>query len=266
MSGSEVLIVLILISAGFIRGAFGFGDALLAMPLLAMLLPLTAATPLMAFTALIIAAVILATEWRAVDLRAASVLIIAGMAGVPIGIRLITVVDAAIVKTCLGLLLIGFSLWSLVRPNPAALVHDRLAPFFGFTAGILGGAYNTSGPALVIYAALRKWEPSKFRAMMQAYCLVGCVWIIAMHTWSGNVTATTVRLTACAAPFIVFSTLAGQRLTSKLGTERFVKMVYVVLILLGMGLIASGLLVDSQPESAQQSAAAGIRAGVPFRV
>lgn len=245
MSGADILIVLILISAGFIRGAFGFGDALFAMPLLATLLPLRSATPLMAMTAMLIAVVILVREWRAVDFRAAAVLIAAGLLGVPIGIWLIGVVDARVVKGLLGLLLIAFSAWSLRKPRLIQLRSDRLAPAFGIAAGILGGAYNTAGPPLVIFAALRKWEPSKFRAMMQAYCLVGSVWIIAMHAHFGNVTKNTLWLTAVACPFVVVSTLTGQRLTSKLATDRFVRLVFVVLVFLGLGLIFSGMVPSS---------------------
>lgn len=241
MTGPEVLIVLILVSAGFIRGAFGFGDALVAMPLLAFFLPLQSATPLMAIAALLIAIVILATEWQEVEFRAASILIIAGMIGVPIGIWLIGTVDPRVVKSCLGCLLVGFSTWSLWKPRLLTLDNDRWAPAFGVVAGVLGGAYNTAGPPLVIYAALRRWPPQKFRAMMQAYCIVGSIWIITMHTGYGNVTRQTLFLSAVAAPFIVVSTVVGQRLTAKLATQRFVKMVFIVLLILGATLILSSL-------------------------
>ena len=40
---------------------------------------------------------------------------------------------------------------------------------FGFFAGILGGAYNTNGPPVVIYGSLRKWSPATFRATLQGY-------------------------------------------------------------------------------------------------
>ena len=48
-----------------------------------------------------------------------------------------------------------------------------------------GGAYNTNGPPVVIYATLRRWPPSRFRATMQAYFLPSSLLIAAGHGLAG---------------------------------------------------------------------------------
>lgn len=239
MNVHEVIIVLILGSAGFIRGAFGFGDALFAMPLLVFVLPSAAAAPLMAFAALLIAIVILLREWQEVAFGSVLLLTGAGIIGAPIGIWLLRTVDERIVKSILGAVIIAFSAWSLWRPGQLKLNDDRTAPLFGLFAGILGGAYNTAGPPLVMFATLRRWTPQRFRATMQAYCLTGSLWVITWHGIYGNITEQTMRLLTMAVPGIILCTLAGQKVTARLGTERFVRMVFGALILLGILLILS---------------------------
>ena len=114
LTTTEILIVLILIGAGLVRGAFGFADALFAMPLLSLLIPGRAASPLMALAALLIAIVIIAREWRDLDFRSAALLICFGLIGVPLGIGMLRSVDDRIVKSLLGLVVIAFSIWSLL--------------------------------------------------------------------------------------------------------------------------------------------------------
>jgi hypothetical protein len=52
---------------------------------------------------------------------------------------LLTRVEGAIVKACLGLFLAGFSAYSLLRGTKVVLEDDRLAWPFGLTAGMLAG-------------------------------------------------------------------------------------------------------------------------------
>ena len=117
MTTELAAVVGIMSLAGFVRGAFGFADALLAMPLLVLVMPVAAAAPLMAMIALLIAIVILLREWSALEFRSAAVLILSGMVGIPVGVRALDVVDQSIVKTILGTVVILFSVWSLWNPS-----------------------------------------------------------------------------------------------------------------------------------------------------
>ncbi len=241
MTGVDVVIVALLVTASFIKGALGFADALFAMPLLVLLMPVSTAAPLMAIAALWTSVIILSREWKDVDIRPAALLIASSMVGIPSGIWLLNHVDQRIVKSVLGATLIVFSVWSIRRPGSIQLQTDRLAPVFGFTAGVLSGAFSTGGPPMMIYASLRRWSPQKFRSTMQAYSLVGSGWVITAHSLAGNVTAHTLNLLLVAAPLIFIGTLTGQRMTKYLATERFIQLVYIVLLLMGAGLVASGL-------------------------
>ena len=93
------------------------------------------------------------------------------MFGIPFGLLLLTTVAEPVVKAVLAAVIIAFSAYRLVGRSRFELQDDRLAWFFGFGAGVLGGAYGMNGPPLVAYGALRRWSPEQFRATLQGYFL-----------------------------------------------------------------------------------------------
>ena len=259
MTGEFVLITSIIAGAGFVRGALGFGDALFAMPLLALLIPTITAAPLVALTATLIAAVILIRDWRHVVWRPATLLTVFGLLAVPFGVWLLKSGDDRLVKGLLASVVLTFSIWSLWKPDRFQLRNDRLAPVFGIAAGLLGGAYNTAGPPLVIFGTLRRWSPEQFRATLQTYCLIGSLWVIVLHSLTGLMTRSIVNQFVFSVPLIVISTLVGLRVTRRIPTERFVRVVHAALIVVGLSLIVA-CFNDGGPanESAVPTSAEGV--------
>jgi uncharacterized membrane protein YfcA len=249
MTVETPVIVAVLVAAGFVRGALGFGDALVAMPLLALLLPTRTAAPLVASTATLIAAVILFRDWRHVVLRPATLLTVFGLVGVPLGVWWLKHGDDRLMKGLLGLVVLGFSIWSLTRVSRPILRDDRLAPVFGVVAGLLGGAYNISGPPLAIFGTMRGWSPPQFRATLQSFWLVASIWIVLMLSLNGLLTRHTITHVALGAPLIVVATLVGRRITNAMAADRFTRITYAVLLVVGGWLMISSLVAGTRVES-----------------
>lgn len=239
MSDIQILVVVFIALASFVRGCVGFGDALVAMPLLAFIVPTTFSAPLVALSAFLMAVVLLLKEWRHMEFRAAAVLTVSGMLGVPLGTMVLKFGNDQVVKMFLGAAVFLFAAWSLKRPTLIKLQTNRTAPLFGFASGLLGGAYNIAGPPLVVYATLRHWTPQQQRSMMQAYCLVSSVWVLTFHTMNGLVTANVLNHFFVSVPVVVAATLLGQRATKNMATEKFRKWVNVCLMLSGLALLIS---------------------------
>src|SRR5262245_59796416 len=157
--------------ATLIRSAFGFGEALVAVPLLALLIPVEEAVPLATLVSITVASIIIAQDWHKIHLRSAGWLVLATLFGIPLGLWLLTAVTESVVKAILAVVILGFSSYCLVSRSPYHLKYDRLAWIFGFGAGVLGGAYGMNGTPLVIYGSLRRWSPEHFRATLQGYFL-----------------------------------------------------------------------------------------------
>jgi uncharacterized membrane protein YfcA len=222
----------------FTRSALGFGDALIAMPLLAMLVGVEVATPLVALGASTIAIAILIGAWRQVNIRATWRLVVSTLVGIPLGLLLLKAAPQAVVEGLLGLVLVGFGLYSLAAPELPTLGSEKLSYAFGLIAGILGGAYNTNGPPVVVYGALRGWSAARFRATMQGYFLPTGLTILVGHGLAGLWTPTVLRLYAYALPVIVVAVIAGGWANERITADRFHRAIHGFLVLMGIILIA----------------------------
>ena len=235
MDSTSLLITVlsILFISAFIRSALGFGDALIAMPLLVLAVGMQVTTPLVAFVGSTIAITILLRGWRSVDIKAVWRLIASSLAGIPIGLIFLRNTPEPTIKAILGILLIAFGLYNLMTPKLPTLGSENLAFVFGLIAGVLGGAYNTSGPPVVVYGTLRGWSPDRFRSTLQAYFLLTGGMILISHGLAGLWTPTVLRLYAYALPFILLAIFLGGKANKVLSAGRFNRLIYVSLIVMG---------------------------------
>src|SRR6202020_3282904 len=173
MDATAVQVLMVVFVATLIRSAFGFGEALIAVPLLALFIPLKVATPLSVLVSITIAAVVVVQDWRKIHVRSAGWLVVCSLFGIPVGLLLLTSIHQQGVKIVLAVLIIAFSIYSLFGRKPPELKNDSGAWLFGcgFAAGVIGGAFGMNGPPLVIYGAMRRWAAQHFRATLQAYFL-----------------------------------------------------------------------------------------------
>lgn len=235
----EIIFIMLAIffTSAFIRSTFGFGDAVLAMPLLSFVISLKIATPLVALTATTIALFILMNSWRHADFQAAWRLILAALIGTPIGIWILQSAPEAVVKGMLGAFLILYGIYNLINPQLLVIKRDGWGFFFGFLAGVLGGAYNTNGPPVVVYGTLRRWPPERFRATLQGFFLPAGGFITIGHGVSGLWTEAVLYLYLFMLPMVVLGIYLGGKVNQRFSTERFTQFLNIILIILGVLLI-----------------------------
>ncbi|MEQ8661321.1 MAG: sulfite exporter TauE/SafE family protein, partial [Gammaproteobacteria bacterium] len=168
--------------------------------------------------------------------RAAARLLFATLPGIPLGIVLIVYAPAAWLRGGLGVLLIAYGAWSLTRPRLQQLPRRaarRALYACGFLAGVLGGAYNTNAPPLVLYGALAGWPPARFRATLSGYFLFAACAICIGHALSGLWTRHVFGLLAYALPVLAAGNLLGGWLARRIPHARFAALLHLLLIVLG---------------------------------
>jgi uncharacterized membrane protein YfcA len=240
----SVLAVLFL--ATVIRSAFGFGEALVAVPLLALVIPVGVAAPVAVLVSVTVAGVILLRDWREIHAASAGRLILSTLFGIPLGLLLLIAVPEPLVKTILGAVIIAFAVFRIAGRGEVELKDDRLAWIFGFWAGVLGGAYGMNGPPLVAYAAMRRWSPERFRATLQGYflpaSLIGMVGYWMAGLWVPDVT----RHYVLSLPVVLAAIALGRWLNRRIDKDRFLLYVHAGLIVIGLVLLiqAAHLWVD----------------------
>jgi len=232
-------ILLVVFIASLIRSAFGFGEALIAVPLLSLFMPIEIAAPLAVLLSITIAAVVVVQDWRKIHISSAGWLLVPTFLGIPLGVVLLTRVDQHFVKALLGLVILAFSGYFLFRANAPELRSDSRAWLLGcgFLAGILGGAYGMNGPPLVIYGAMRRWTPQHFRATLQAYFLPASILGMAGYWFAGLWIAKVTHFYLISLAVAVPATFLGRAMNHRFRNEAFLKYVYVGLALIGLVLL-----------------------------
>lgn len=238
-----VSVLLVVFVASLIRSTFGFGEALIAVPLLSLFMPIEIAAPLAVLLSITIAAVVVVQDWRKIHISSAGWLLAPTFVGIPLGVALLTRADQHLVKALLALVILAFSGYCLFRANTPELRSESRAWLLGcgFLAGILGGAYGMNGPPLVIYGAMRRWTPQYFRATLQAYFLPASIlgmagyWLAGL--WIAQVTHFYVISLAVAIPGIFLGRAINQRFYS----EAFLKYVYAGLAFIGLVLLVQAM-------------------------
>jgi uncharacterized membrane protein YfcA len=207
------------------------------MPLLTLVLGLATATPLVALVMLTTISGLLWRTRRDLDLRAAWQLLLSSALGIPVGLLLVRAAPETAVRGLLGVVLVGFGLYNLARPRLPTLRGRAWVVPFGLAAGILGGAYNTNGPPVVLYGALRHWPAHRFRATLQGYFLPAALLICAAHAAAGLWSLEVFRLFALALPAVGLALVVGTRLSRRIPAERFGRVLYASLVVLGVLLL-----------------------------
>lgn len=232
-------ILLIIFIATIFRSAFGFGESLVAVPLLALWLPLNIAVPLSVLVSVAIAGVVVVQDWKKIHFKSAGGLILFTLMGIPLGLLMLTHTDERIVKAALGLIIVAFSLYLLIGKQLSELKKDNLAWLFGcgLFAGILGGAYGLNGPPLVIYGAKRRWSAQHFRATMQGYFLVASLVGIIGYWFAGLLVPIVFRYFLYSIPVMLPAVFIGRAINHRLSGVKFFKFVYMALLGIGLFLL-----------------------------
>jgi uncharacterized protein len=241
IDATTLSVLIVVFIATLIRSTFGFGEALVAVPLLALWIPLNVAAPLAVLVSITIAAFIVVQDWQKIHLRSTGWLVLSTLFGIPLGLLLLTSSHQRMVKGALGLIIIAFALYSLIGRPPVELKDDN-RPWLlvcGLCAGVLGGAYGMNGPPLAIYGSMRRWSAQNFRATLQGYFLPASIIGMAGYWLAGLWTSAITHFYLLSLPVTLLGVLLGRAINHRLRGDGFLKYVY-------LGLIGTGALLLAQ--------------------
>jgi uncharacterized membrane protein YfcA len=221
------------------RSTFGFGESLVAVPLLALVIPIEVAVPLAVMLSVLVAAIIVAQDHAQIHFESAKWLILFALLGIPLGLGVLVYASAYGVKLVLGGLVVAYSAYALFTKRTIHLEHDSRLWLFvcGFLSGVLGGAYGLNGPPLVIYGNLRRWDAQQFRATLQAYFLPASFLGAAGFAIQGLVSESVLRYFVLCLPVVVPAIFLGRYFNRRLQGSTFFKYVYAGLIVVGSLLV-----------------------------
>ena len=236
----HLLVISTIFAAVFTQTTTGFGFALISMPILVPALGWEIAAPLAVLIGFTNQAIMLTRYHTSFNIRAVRPLLIASLLGISLGIWALQRIEAHFIIVPLGFIITGYALYALHTPNLPPFEHPAWAYGFGFVAGLLGGAYNTNGPPIIIYGNAHKWSPSEFKSNIPGFFLVNNIVLVITHALAGRLTPPLWESCAVALPALGVAMAAGFWLDRYIDAERFRRIVLLLLIGVGLNLIRQG--------------------------
>jgi uncharacterized membrane protein YfcA len=207
------------------------------MPLATIAIGLPAAAPLIAMVGLTLNTINLIRYRKDINLRELLRMTTVSALGVPIGIWALVNVSETLIMRLMGLILVAYAAYALLRPVASRPCSRRWVYPAGFLAGSLSGAYNTPGPPVVVYGALRQWPKEEFRATLHGlFCLNGAI-VVTVHFIAQRLTTEVLTSYLQIVPALFLGILLASRVDSKLNHDRFRTLVTVMIFLLGLSMI-----------------------------
>ncbi len=182
--------------------------------------------------------------------------------GLPMGLAILALGPARAVVAGVGLLLVLYAGYTLMRIGVLRLalgrsgvVHPALARFvprlgapgaratprsdavIGFASGILGGIGGYVGALVGMWADMQGMPPQDTRALMQPFIAIMQALTIIGLAFTGFFTPEAIFLTATAVPALLLGTWAGLRVGKRLPAQGFRLVLLSLLLVSGLSLL-----------------------------
>jgi len=238
-SGEIAILALGALAGGFVSGLTGFGTALTVMGIWLYVVPPVVVAPLVVICSVASQLLVLPRIWRQVQPRLVLPFLLPGLLGVPIGTALLASLDAAALKLGIGVFLVGYAAFALLRPPAAPWAWGgRVADGgLGFVSGVLGGLAGLSGALLTVWATLRGWPKEAMRGVFTGFNLSIALVSFGAHLATGLVTPAVLEAAALALPGTLAGAWLGARAYGRMSDRVFRQVVIVLLGVSGLVLV-----------------------------
>jgi uncharacterized membrane protein YfcA len=232
----------IVLLAYVVFGLTGFGASIVAIPLLVHFFSLRFAVPLMLVFDLS-ASLLLGLRNRRYLSRPELLRLLPWLAlGMIGGVTMLVRVPERWLLLVLGSFVVLYALWSLLNRLPTASVSRHWALPSGLIGGAFTALYGTGGPIYTIYLARRLSDKDVLRATIGS--VVFCTALIRLVLFTGSgfyAQHGLIALAIALVPFAVLGYFAGSALHARLAAKQAVRIVWLLLVLSGAGLVARAI-------------------------
>lgn len=233
----------VVLAAYFVLGVTGFGSAIIAVPLLAHVLPLTKVVPLVVLLDVTATLYMGVRARRQVAGRELAWLMPFAVMGMAIGVTLLVKAPEHVLLLALGVVAIGNGLYSARGAAPAGTCARAWAVPTGLIAGTITALFGTGGPLYAIYMARRLPDPLALRATMATVVMINVLIRLVSYALAGLLLDTALLLTALALwPAMWLGLRLGNRTHLGMTPLQMRRSFGAVLVLSGVSLLAKALL------------------------
>jgi uncharacterized membrane protein YfcA len=217
----------------------GFGFALIATPVIAVLVGPKEAVVGLTMVGLVLVAMLSLRSRGHVERSVVATVTVAAILGMPIGLLVLERADDRTLTAVIATVVIVFAvlLWRGLR-LPSNRGTDAIA---GFVAGTLSTSTGTSGPPIAIALSSKQMSPAAFRGTISAIFLVqGSVALVAFAI-GGEVRAGALWVALAGLPGLLAGSCVGEYRFRRLDAARFRTIVFGMLLISGIVSLAGAL-------------------------
>lgn len=223
--------------AAFAQVVTGFGSALVAVPLLALLLGPRPAVVVATTVSLLLTAIMWRRESGHVDLPAVMRVSVSGVLAMPLGLLLLLGLNGHVLMALMGVLVLG------VVPLLARGMRTPVGFGAQWGAGALSGLLLTStgmnGPPLIL--VLRDRDPRSFRATLQAAFCCQDVVAVSAFVLLGRFTGPVAIGVAAGVVGLPLGTAVGEAVFRRIRPQRFWTLVLCGLVVTGIAALVGAM-------------------------
>lgn len=173
MDTTIILVSLIIALAGFTQGLTGFGSAMVAVPLLSLVVGAQTAVPIAGIFGWLVTLPIAWKMRHSIQHRTGLILFAGSVPASFVGAKLLATMPAQYILLAMGFVLIVSSLHSFRSTKP--VFEKTSVPVTigaGFTSGVLGASVGESGPPVIAYTSMQPWTADQVKSTLTFFFML----------------------------------------------------------------------------------------------
>ena len=233
-----MIIILAVLAGGLIKGTLGFGMPMVALPIIAFVIPATTAM-------IILCAPILLTNFLQIKFKQGVSsyrflpMILSLIIGLLVGARLILEINLNTITQIIAISIIFAALincFGFKIQNPKKSRERVITSIIGFGSGILGGLSTFYGPPMLAYLVASDLPKEKFVRTVSVMYFVGSFPLYGSLIYYGFATKQDIIMSVFLILPAFISQQIGTRIRDKINQKQFRICILVTLIILGISL------------------------------
>jgi uncharacterized membrane protein YfcA len=233
------------LGAGFVQATAGFGFALLAVPLMALVVPPQTAVVTVFLLGAVSSVLTAFFHHGHIDRTETWRLSTGAIVAMPLGALILVTASAGVLRIALGVATCSAAVWMLLprtRRRAPAVVRPATTYSVGAMSGVLNTALTTSGPPLVVYLRARGLSTDPFRATISAVFTITNLVGLMILALSGAIHRPAVAAFVLTVVPALIGWGAGNAVAGRLHNRHFIRLVDVILLVSGLLSIGRAVL------------------------
>ncbi|MEB7723328.1 sulfite exporter TauE/SafE family protein [Mammaliicoccus fleurettii] len=238
-----ILVIVSILLGALVRSIFGFGEALVTMPLLSLFsIDFKLSVSIVAIVGLLVAFPVFIKSRRNLNWSIVRRLLVGSIIGAPVGILIVKWANEDVIIKVLGIFILLYGTINLINHYRNIYQINKQIPklydyIAGLVSGILGSAYNSHGVPIIVYGTFKKWHVTDLKNISQVHFFITGCFIVFSHGVSGFWSSSLWYLLIMILPLLIITLWVGHIINTKINQQVLIKYIYILLICFGIVMI-----------------------------